>query len=70
MKNDRRTYASPPCFMHEADDAYMGWLTPDETVERLNRLLEAERAGARGVGAMGRTVASDALAALLAEVAG
>jgi hypothetical protein len=33
--------------MHEADDAYMGYVTKDELVAFLNELLEAERAGAR-----------------------
>jgi hypothetical protein len=39
--------ASPACSMHEADDAYMGFAGPDELIQFLNELLEAERAGAR-----------------------
>jgi hypothetical protein len=38
---------SPACSMHEADDAYMGFAGPDELIQFLNELLEAERAGAR-----------------------
>jgi hypothetical protein len=39
--------ASPACAMAEADPAYMGYLPAAEVVERLNTLLEAERAGAK-----------------------
>ena len=46
--------ASPPCFMHELDDVSLGYLPRAEIVELLNQLLEAERAGARAVGAMSR----------------
>ena len=46
-----RPPASPPCYASEADPAYMGYLPNDELAERLNVLLEAERAGVR-VGAV------------------
>ena len=46
--------ASPPCFLHELDEAWLGYMTRPEVLELLNRLLEAERAGARGVGLMSR----------------
>jgi uncharacterized protein DUF6306 len=39
--------ASPACSMAEADPAYMGYLPDAELAERLNALLEAERAGAK-----------------------
>lgn len=42
-------YASPPCFMHEIEESYMGNLSSDEIVAVLNLLLEGERAGSRGV---------------------
>jgi hypothetical protein len=48
-------FASPPCFMHELDPAWMGYFPRDELLALLNLLLEGERAGARGVGALGRT---------------
>ena len=38
--------ASPPCYAHEADDAYMGYASQAEILTDLNELLEAERAGA------------------------
>lgn len=40
-------FSSPPCFMHDVDPAYFGFLTRDELLDRLNALLEGERAGAR-----------------------
>lgn len=48
------TYASPPCFMHELDPSYLGYWSREDILALLNRLLEAERAGARGVGAMSK----------------
>jgi 5-formyltetrahydrofolate cyclo-ligase len=42
-------YASPACLMHEVDPGYLGYLDTAEIVALLNRLLEGERAGARGV---------------------
>jgi hypothetical protein len=73
-KDDRgnsqgESYASPPCFMHELDPAYLGYLAPDDIVACLNELLEAERAGARGVGRMAREAAGSESAADLAAVA-
>jgi 5-formyltetrahydrofolate cyclo-ligase len=58
-------YASPACLMHEVEPGYLGYLDTAETVALLNRLLEGERAGARGLaeisrdGAPGRAVLSD-----------
>lgn len=43
----RAELSSPACMMHEADDAYMGYLSKDELINFLTELLEAERAGAR-----------------------
>ncbi len=47
--NDKATVklSSPACSMHEADDAYMGYIDKDELTALLNELLEAEHAGAR-----------------------
>lgn len=42
-------HASPACAMHEANPAYMGYMSVEETLAFLNNLLEAERAGAKGV---------------------
>jgi len=61
--------SSPPCFMHEVDPTYLGYLSTAETVELLNTLLEAERAGAKGVGEMGEAEADAKLRPLLQEVA-
>jgi len=38
---------SSPCYMHEVDPAYAGYLTRAELLELLNELLEGERAGAK-----------------------
>lgn len=45
-------FASPPCMLHEVDPTYLGYLSEEETIAFLNELLEAERAGAAGVGEM------------------
>jgi hypothetical protein len=45
-------FASPPCFLHEVDPTYLGYMSEEEMVAFLNELLEAERAGASGVGEM------------------
>lgn len=42
-------FASPPCFMHELDPGYLGYLNTEELLDLLNVLLEGERAGARGI---------------------
>jgi hypothetical protein len=63
------SYASPPCFMHELDPAYLGFLSTDEILALLNLLLEAEKAGARGVMRMAKETATPGLANELAEVA-
>ncbi len=42
--------SSPACWMHEADNSYMGYAGKDELIALLNELLEAERAGARVTG--------------------
>ena len=52
-------YASPPCFMHELDPSYLGYLSTSETVALLNHLLEGERAGARAAAEMARQGADE-----------
>ena len=67
------SYASPPCFLHELDPSFVGYLGRDETVALLNELLEAERAGARGVAEMSKAAAyadrRDVLAAIARDEA-
>ena len=67
---DEAGYASPACQLHEADAAYRGYLPRSEVIDLLNRLLEAERAGAGGVAAMAHEATDPALVAALREVAG
>ena len=45
-------YASPPCLMHEADPAYLGYMDRDAVLALLNEMLEGERAGAKIAGAL------------------
>lgn len=60
------TYASPPCFMHELDPSYLGYLGQTEVLDLLNLLLEGERAGAKGASAMKmQTIDVEARQALL-----
>lgn len=51
-KRSEASFASPPCLLHEVDPTYLGYLSEVETIDVLNALLEAERAGATGVGEM------------------
>jgi 5-formyltetrahydrofolate cyclo-ligase len=67
--NARSGYASPPCYMHELDPSYLGYLNRDELVALLNRLLEAERAGARGLTEMSKSVGDPRINAALRDVA-
>lgn len=46
--------ASSACSLHELDANSRGYLDRVETLELLNLLLEGERAGARGLGAIGQ----------------
>jgi hypothetical protein len=71
---DGSTYASPPCFMHELDPGYLGYLSTSETIALLNQLLKVECAGYLTVAEMGkeRTGVSvpDALHGLAQDEAG
>lgn len=62
-------YSSPPCFLHELDPSYLGYLGPDETVRLLNELLEAERAGAKVVRVLAETSPDPDMARQLRKVA-
>jgi hypothetical protein len=42
------SYSSPPCQLHEVDPSYLGYSSREEVLALLNKLLEAERAGAQG----------------------
>jgi hypothetical protein len=46
MNRRRQEPASPACFAHEADDAYMGYASKAEITAFLRTLAEAERTGA------------------------
>lgn len=62
--------ASPPCTMHEMAPDYFGYLDTESILALLNQLLEAERAGARGVAALSRQASDPDAHDLLHEVAG
>lgn len=47
MNDDKPEFASPACFLGDADDVYSGYAPRAEVVTFLNELLEAERAGSR-----------------------
>src|SRR5579863_3644795 len=61
-------YQSPACLMHEVDNAQAPPLTGPEIVEFLNRLLEAERAGAAVARKSGQGADPGPLASLLDQV--
>lgn len=50
------TCASPPCLLGELDPVWQGGLDREELLDLLNTLLEAERAGARGLTTMASEV--------------
>jgi len=54
-------FSSPPCYLHEFD--------PDALVERLNELVESERAGARSLIRMTAERADDEMNEVLTQVA-
>jgi 5-formyltetrahydrofolate cyclo-ligase len=60
---------SPPCAAASADAAYMGWLSRGELLTLLNQLLEAERAGARGVRTLAQRAPAGRRQTLLRAVA-
>lgn len=62
-------YSSPPCFLHELDASYLGYLPGDEVLALLNELIEAERAGAKVVGRLGETATDQTVATTLRAVA-
>ncbi|HEX6979012.1 MAG TPA: DUF6306 domain-containing protein [Alphaproteobacteria bacterium] len=51
--------SSPPCFAHEMDPVYAGYMPQDEIIAFLNVLLEGERAGAKAVALLQSDAASD-----------
>jgi hypothetical protein len=57
--------SSPACSMHEASDAYMGYVDRDELIVSLDELLEAERAGARVTLQSARATPAGPIATLL-----
>lgn len=65
--DELRPFASPPCSLHEFEEQS---LPVTEILELLNALIEGERAGAKGIIAMGRHIESSEINALLRAVAG
>jgi hypothetical protein len=57
--NDHDDCASPPCLLGELDPVWQGGMDRDEILNLLNTLLEAERAGARGLTTMASEVEGD-----------
>jgi nitronate monooxygenase len=62
-------YSSPPCFMHELDPRFLGYMSRVEVLALLDQLLEGERAGARGVGEMSGQAPSVEARTALREIA-
>ncbi len=66
--NAKNPSASSPCMMDQAEDAYAGYIPPEELIVLLNTLAEAERAGVKVVQAMRDEAADDGVRALLEHV--
>ena len=62
-------YSAPLRQLHEVDPAYLGYSSRAEVLELLNKLLEAERAGARGAREMSSLADSDRTREALQDVA-
>lgn len=62
--------AAFPCFLRGPDECDPEYLNGAKVLSLLNQLLEGERAGARGVGAMSKQAASAKRRAILREIAG
>lgn len=60
--------SSPACSMHEADDVYMGYADQTEVIAFLDKLLEAECAGARVTRQAAHDVGDKQLLDLLQEI--
>src|SRR3954465_5328988 len=60
--------SSPGCSIHEADDAYMGYMAREELIAFLNELLEAERAGARVTLESARAARSGRIAQVMSDI--
>lgn len=68
MAEDTPEFASPVCFLDEADDVYSGYAPRAEIIAFLNELLEAERAGSRVTLESAREAGSGPVAELMAAV--
>ncbi len=68
MADELDEFASPACFMREADDAYMGYATPCELIAALNEILEAERGRARAAKKMAPELTDAGLRTLAASI--
>lgn len=53
------SYASPPCFLHELDPAYLGFLSTADTLALLKTLLEGAQDGADSSAALAAQAAED-----------
>jgi hypothetical protein len=68
MTENKPEYASPACFLNEADDVYSGYAPRSEIVAFLNELLEAERAGSRVTLESAREAGAGPMSDLLAAI--
>jgi hypothetical protein len=61
--------SSPPCWMHELDPSYLGYLDRNETLALLHALLQARRTGVATACALSKTLRDPAVTAFLTVVA-
>ncbi len=61
-------YASPPCFMHELDPGYLGYLRPEELRDFLVRLQAGWQSGLAIPAASGGAMDDDEIAAALRAI--
>ncbi len=68
-RSEPTPYASPPCYLHEVDPQYLGYMSAADLIELLNQLLEGERAGARDVSEIANGTAGETDRAILHNIA-
>jgi 5-formyltetrahydrofolate cyclo-ligase len=67
--DERRSFASPPCSMHELDPSSLGYMSRADVLSLLGQLLEGERAGARSVGVMSKEASQSQAGSALRDIA-
>ncbi|MFD2206979.1 5-formyltetrahydrofolate cyclo-ligase [Kiloniella antarctica] len=66
--DDPVTYSSSPCYMHEADPRYFGYMNSTELIELLKQLLDVERAGVQSVAKIAKSADNELNNEVIAKI--